>query len=141
MTARIKKGDLVQVIAGKDRGEKGRVLQVVRADLILVEGVNRVKRHQSPRHFREAGILERRRDGNRVLYSIADEGVLDLCESVCGGLERRALHRLEDAEALRLQPRFALNELEQAYVEAARVVGAGGRLGITHAANRVETRR
>lgn len=36
-----------------------------------------------------AGILERRRDGNRVLYSIADEGVLDLCESVCGGLERR----------------------------------------------------
>ena len=50
MAARIKKGDLVQVIAGKDKGEKGRVLQVVRADLVLVEGVNRVKRHQSPRH-------------------------------------------------------------------------------------------
>jgi large subunit ribosomal protein L24 len=49
MAARIKKGDLVQVIAGKDKGEKGRVLQVVRADLVLVEGVNRVKRHQSPR--------------------------------------------------------------------------------------------
>jgi large subunit ribosomal protein L24 len=59
MTARIKKGDLVQVIAGKDRGEKGRVLQVVRADLILVEGVNRVKRHQSPRRFAEAGIVEK----------------------------------------------------------------------------------
>ncbi len=36
-----------------------------------------------------AGILERRRDGNRVLYSIGDEGVLELCDSVCGGLERR----------------------------------------------------
>ena len=59
MTARIKKGDLVQVIAGKDKGEKGRVLQVVRADLLLVEGVNRVKRHQSPQKFREAGIIEK----------------------------------------------------------------------------------
>ncbi len=59
MTARIKKGDLVEVIAGKDRGEKGRVLQVVRADLILVEGVNRVKRHQSPRRFAEAVIVEK----------------------------------------------------------------------------------
>jgi large subunit ribosomal protein L24 len=59
MAARIKKGDLVQVIAGKDKGEKGRVLQVVRDDLLLVEGVNRVKRHQSPRRFREAGIVEK----------------------------------------------------------------------------------
>ncbi len=59
MTARIKKGDLVQVIAGKDKGETGRVLQVVRADLVLVEGVNRAKRHQSARKFREAGIVEK----------------------------------------------------------------------------------
>jgi large subunit ribosomal protein L24 len=59
MTARIKKGDLVQIIAGKDRGEKGRVLQVVRADLLLIEGVNRAKRHQSARKFREAGIIEK----------------------------------------------------------------------------------
>jgi large subunit ribosomal protein L24 len=59
MAARIKKGDLVQVIAGKDKGEKGRVLQVVSSELVLVEGVNRVKRHQSPRRFREAGIVEK----------------------------------------------------------------------------------
>lgn len=59
MTARIRKGDLVQVIAGKDKGEKGRVLKIVRADLILVEGVNRAKRHQSARKFREAGIVEK----------------------------------------------------------------------------------
>ena len=59
MPARIKKGDLVQIIAGKDRGEKGRVLQIVGPDLVLVEGVNRAKRHQSPRRFREAGIVEK----------------------------------------------------------------------------------
>jgi large subunit ribosomal protein L24 len=59
MAARIKKGDLVQVIAGKDKGEKGRVLQVVHADSVLVEGVNRAKRHQSPRRYREAGIVEK----------------------------------------------------------------------------------
>jgi large subunit ribosomal protein L24 len=59
MAARIKKGDLVQIIAGKDRGEKGRVLRIVGPDLVLVEGVNRVKRHQSPRRFREAGIVEK----------------------------------------------------------------------------------
>lgn len=59
MPARIKKGDLVQVIAGKDKGEKGRVLQMVGTDLVLVEGVNRAKRHQSARRFREAGIIEK----------------------------------------------------------------------------------
>jgi large subunit ribosomal protein L24 len=59
MPSRIKKGDLVLVIAGKDKGEKGRVLQMVGSELVLVEGVNRVKRHQSPRRFREAGIIEK----------------------------------------------------------------------------------
>ena len=59
MPSRIKKGDLVQVIAGKDKGEKGRVLQMVGSELVLVEGVNRAKRHQSPRRFREAGIIEK----------------------------------------------------------------------------------
>jgi large subunit ribosomal protein L24 len=59
MPARIKKGDLVEIIAGKDRGEKGRVLRIVGPDLVLVEGVNRAKRHQSPRRFREAGIVEK----------------------------------------------------------------------------------
>ncbi|MGL6278500.1 MAG: ArsR/SmtB family transcription factor [Gaiella sp.] len=36
-----------------------------------------------------AGIVERRRDGNRVLYAIADDSVFALCETVCGGLERQ----------------------------------------------------
>ncbi len=42
-----------------------------------------------------AGILGRRKDGNRVLYTIVDESVLAVCESVCGGL-RRQLDELDE---------------------------------------------
>ena len=38
----------------------------------------------------EAGIVGRRKDGNQVFYSIADEGIFRLCEDVCGGLQRQA---------------------------------------------------
>ena len=42
----IKKGDTVKVIAGKDKGAVGKVIQVLReAERVIVEGVNRVKRH------------------------------------------------------------------------------------------------
>jgi DNA-binding transcriptional ArsR family regulator len=41
------------------------------------------------------GIVSRRREGNRVLYAVADESVLALCEQVCGGL-RRQLEALDD---------------------------------------------
>lgn len=42
--AKIKKGDLVQVIAGRDKGMQGRVLEVLK-DRVIVEGVQRVKKH------------------------------------------------------------------------------------------------
>ena len=44
----------------------------------------------------DAGILGRRKEGNRVYYRIADDGVLDLCEEVCGSVQQqlRALHAL-----------------------------------------------
>lgn len=35
------------------------------------------------------GVLSRRKDGNRVLYSIGDESFLELCEHVCAGIERQ----------------------------------------------------
>lgn len=38
----------------------------------------------------QAGIVERRKDGNLSLYRIADESVFELCEQVCGSLQRRA---------------------------------------------------
>ncbi len=42
----VKKGDTVQVITGKDRGAKGRVIAAYpKLDKVLVEGVNRIKKH------------------------------------------------------------------------------------------------
>jgi large subunit ribosomal protein L24 len=49
MAARIKKDDMVIVIAGKDKGSSGRVLKVLpEEDRVVVEGVNMVKRHTKP---------------------------------------------------------------------------------------------
>lgn len=59
---RIRKNDTVIVISGKDRGARGRVLEVdARKDRVLVEGVNRVKKHTRPNPQKniKGGILER----------------------------------------------------------------------------------
>ncbi len=46
MSVNIKKGDTVKVIAGKDKGVEGKVIAVLREeDRVIVEGVNRVKKH------------------------------------------------------------------------------------------------
>jgi large subunit ribosomal protein L24 len=45
---KIKKGDDVIIITGKDKGKRGTVLRIVSADLVLVEGTNKVKKHQRP---------------------------------------------------------------------------------------------
>ena len=45
-TLNIKKGDVVRVIAGKDKGAEGKVISVLSdEDRVIVEGVNRIKRH------------------------------------------------------------------------------------------------
>ncbi|WP_328915535.1 MULTISPECIES: 50S ribosomal protein L24 [unclassified Streptomyces] len=59
---KIKKGDLVQVITGKDRGKQGKVIVAYPAqDRVLVEGVNRVKKHtkagQTDRGSQTGGII------------------------------------------------------------------------------------
>jgi len=49
MVARIRKDDMVVVIAGKDKGSTGRVLKVLpKEERVVVEGVNLVKRHTKP---------------------------------------------------------------------------------------------
>ena len=48
-TLHVKRDDTVMVLAGKDKGKRGRVLKVlVKDDKVLVEGVNRVTRHLRP---------------------------------------------------------------------------------------------
>jgi len=59
---KIKKGDNVEVIAGKDAGKKGRVLRIDRdRDRVVVEGVNMIKRHTRPNPQKkiQGGIVER----------------------------------------------------------------------------------
>jgi large subunit ribosomal protein L24 len=54
-TMRIKKGDLVQVLAGKDRGKQGRVLVArPRERRVIVENLNISKRHTKPRPMRDS---------------------------------------------------------------------------------------
>jgi large subunit ribosomal protein L24 len=59
---KIKKGDTVQVIAGKDKGAKGKVIHAYPdRDRVLVEGVNRIKKHtrvsQNQRGAQSGGIV------------------------------------------------------------------------------------
>ncbi len=59
---KIRKNDTVAVISGKDRGARGRVLQVsLSTSRVLVEGVNMVKRHTRPNPQKniQGGIVER----------------------------------------------------------------------------------
>ncbi len=59
MPARIKAGDEVIVIGGKDRGKRGRVLRVEPGkDRLYVEGLNIIKRHQRPRQVAGAQRAE-----------------------------------------------------------------------------------
>ena len=57
-TMRIKKGDVVQVLAGKDRGKQGRVIDARPADRrVVVENLNIARRHQKPRPIRDANRM------------------------------------------------------------------------------------
>ncbi|HQT31938.1 MAG TPA: 50S ribosomal protein L24 [Thiobacillus sp.] len=59
--ARIHKSDQVIVLTGKDKGKRGSVLRVLDTGHLLVEGVNRVKKHQKPNPMRgvQGGIVEK----------------------------------------------------------------------------------
>jgi large subunit ribosomal protein L24 len=93
---KIKKGDLVQVITGKDKGKQGKVIAAYpREDRVLVEGVNRVKKHtkagptakgsqaggivttEAPVHVSNVQLVVEK-DGNKVVtrvgYRFDDEG-------------------------------------------------------------------
>jgi large subunit ribosomal protein L24 len=58
---KIRKGDDVVVIAGKDKGKRGTVLNRLNDELLVVEGVNRVKKHTKPNPMKgqPGGIVEK----------------------------------------------------------------------------------
>jgi large subunit ribosomal protein L24 len=90
MAAKIKKGDKVIVLAGRDKGKRGEVLRVIPGEgRAVVDGVNMVKRHQRQSKERDAGIFNKAapidlsnlaladpKDGRptRVGFKILDDG-------------------------------------------------------------------
>ncbi len=57
---KVKKGDKVTVITGRDKGKTGEILRVdPKRGRVLVQGVNMVKRHQGPTQTSPGGIIER----------------------------------------------------------------------------------
>jgi large subunit ribosomal protein L24 len=90
MAAKIKKGDKVVILAGRDKGRSGEVVQVMpKEERALVRGVNMVKRHQRQTVSQEGGIISKEgpihlsnlgmadpKDGKptRVGFRILDDG-------------------------------------------------------------------
>jgi large subunit ribosomal protein L24 len=73
MAAKIKKGDKVVVLAGRDKGKAGEVIQVMPTEQrALVRGVNMVKRHQKQTAQSEGGIISKESPVHLSNLAIAD---------------------------------------------------------------------
>ncbi len=60
MASRIRKNDTVQIMAGKDKGKTGEVLQVFpKEDRVTVRSLNMVKRHIKPNQQQQGGIIDK----------------------------------------------------------------------------------
>jgi len=93
---KIRKNDTVLVIAGKDKGKKGKVrFAYPKDERILVEGINFIKRHtKAVRQVRQAGIIER-----EAPIHVSD--VMLLC-SKCNHPTRVGFHFLEGGKKVRI---------------------------------------
>ena len=73
MAAKIKKGDKVVVITGRDKGRSGEVLRVIpREERAVVRGVNIVKRHQRQTANQESGIISKEAPLHLSNLAVAD---------------------------------------------------------------------
>ena len=92
----VRRGDTVAVIAGKERGKRGKVLRVLPvAGRVLVEKLNMMKKHQRPtQKLRQGGIIER--EGAMALSN-----VLLVC-SRCDKASRTGIKLLADGRKVRM---------------------------------------
>ena len=91
----VKTGDEVIVIQGKDRGKKGKVLQVAPSEgKVIVEGVNIVSKHVKPRKMGEAGGIIK---AESALYADKVQLVCPKC-----GQPTRVGHIVEDGKKFRV---------------------------------------
>ena len=98
MAARIRKGDEVIVISGRDKGKKGSVLRVMPAEnRAIVQGVNVVKRHQRQTQTQQGGIVEK--EGPIHMSNLA------LADPQGGKATRVGFKTLEDGRKVRFARR------------------------------------
>ena len=91
----VKTGDEVIVIQGKDRGKKGKVLQVAPSEgKVIVEGVNIVSKHVKPRKMGEAGGILK---AESALYADKVQLICPKC-----GQPTRVGHIIEDGKKFRV---------------------------------------
>ncbi len=91
--------DLAEMIAGRLRviGDptRIRILDLLRDSELTVREITdelQTSQQNASKHLGillQAGILARRKEGSSSIYSIADRGVYELCEQVCGGIEHQ----------------------------------------------------
>jgi large subunit ribosomal protein L24 len=92
---RIRKDDMVMVIAGRERGKTGKVLRLVaEGERVVVERINLVKRHTKPRGAQAGGILEKE-------AALHVSNVQPLCAK-CDKPARVGTKRLDDGGAVRV---------------------------------------
>jgi large subunit ribosomal protein L24 len=93
--SKIRKGDEVIVIAGRDKGKRGTVSKVVSDDQLLVEGVNVVKRHTRPNPSKgtTGGILEKELPIHRSNIALYNPQL--------SKADRVGIKRLEDGKKVR----------------------------------------
>ncbi len=97
MAAKIKKGDKVVVLAGRDKGKAGEVIQVMPTEeRALVRGVNMVQRHQKPQGVNEGGIVSKEAPIHLSNLAIADKD---------GKATRVGFKTLEDGRKVRFAKR------------------------------------
>ena len=98
MKFRIRRGDNVVVLSGRERGKRGKVLRVLRKDArVLVQGVNIVRRHTRPSPQNPGGVLEKEAPVHISNVAITDPKL--------GKPSRVGFTRLEDGRKVRVAKR------------------------------------
>lgn len=90
-TSKIKKGDTVKVITGKDKGREGKVTAVIKGGKVVVDGINEVTKHTKPSQANPQGGIVRQSapiDVSNVMY-------------VSKGKASRVGFRMEDGKKVR----------------------------------------